>query len=331
MKLFHHLTLTLLTAVLLNGTALADEGRKAFVFYYDLSDQFISNMKKQIDEAAESAGLTLTEYNAGGDVMTQKSQLQAATSDKNAPLLVNLVDPRKAPEVIDIARKNNRRVIFFNRQPNQKVIEGYKYVWYVGADPVLAGDYQADLIVDYLREHKDVDQNLDGTINMILLKGENTHQETAYRTNAVLRILDRSHIKYSIEYESNTDWSFRQGYEQTNIALSQVDIDDIELIVANNDALALGAVSALKERGYNKGNEDRYIPVFGIDAIPQALKAISEGSLAGTVINDADAMAKTIVALAVSKEYQTKRLSKEIGYIVNRNHTINIPYAKVTK
>lgn len=332
MKPFRHLTLALLTTAFISNGAVADEGKKATVFYYDLSVSFISTLKEKIDAEAKEAGLTLTEYNAAGDAMTQRSQLQAAvTADENAPLIVNLVDPRKAAEVVKMAKKTNRRVIFFNRQPETKMFDNYKYAWYVGADPVLAGDYQADLIVDYIHAHRDVDRNHDGIISVVMLKGEKEHQETAYRSNAVLRVLDQNNISYEVSYETYSDWSFRQGYDYMNINLSQNGLDKTELVIANNDTLALGAVRALNEHGYNDGSNGKYIPVFGIDAIPQALKAISDGTLTGTVINDAESMAETIVKLAISDEYQSKRLSKEIGYFINQNHTINIPYAEITR
>ena len=245
MKPFRHLTLALLTTAFISNGAVADEGKKATVFYYDLSVSFISTLKEKIDAEAKEAGLTLTEYNAAGDAMTQRSQLQAAvTADENAPLIVNLVDPRKAAEVVKMAKKTNRRVIFFNRQPETKMFDNYKYAWYVGADPVLAGDYQADLIVDYIHAHRDVDRNHDGIISVVMLKGEKEHQETAYRSNAVLRVLDQNNISYEVSYETYTDWSFRQGYDYMNINLSQNGLDKTELVIANNDTLALGAVRA---------------------------------------------------------------------------------------
>ena len=42
--------------------------------------------------------------------------------------------------------------------------------------------------------------------------------------------------------------------------------DKIEVVFANNDAMALGAINALKAAGYFKG--EKYMPVVGVDAIP---------------------------------------------------------------
>ena len=51
-------------------------------------------------------------------------------------------------------------------------------------------------------------------------------------------------------------------------------------MIANNDAMAMGAVEALK--AHNK----TAIPVFGVDALPEALAMVKSGAMAGTVLND---------------------------------------------
>lgn len=64
------------------------------------------------------------------------------------------------------------------------------------------------------------------------------------------------------------------------------------MVIANNDAMAMGAVEALK--AHNKSS----IPVFGVDALPEALALVKSGALAGTVLNDANNRAKATFDLA---------------------------------
>jgi len=61
--------------------------------------------------------------------------------------------------------------------------------------------------------------------------------------------------------------------------------EGIEFVVANNDGMALGAIASLQGNGYFEG--DLFMPVVGVDAIPDALSKIEEGSMVGTVLNDA--------------------------------------------
>jgi inositol transport system substrate-binding protein len=52
-----------------------------------------------------------------------------------------------------------------------------------------------------------------------------------------------------------------------------------DVIVASNDDMAMGAVSALKQSGVAKGK----VAVIGYDALPEALREIHDGEMAGTV------------------------------------------------
>ena len=72
----------------------------------------------------------------------------------------------------------------------------------------------------------------------------------------------------------------------------------VELVIANNDDMALGAISSLQTAGYNLGDgSSKTIPVFGVDAIDSAKQAIDEGKMTGTIMQDAAGMAETITTL----------------------------------
>ena len=79
------------------------------------------------------------------------------------------------------------------------------------------------------------------------------------------------------------------------------------LILSNNDAMALGAISRMRQMGFFKDNnengkidrdDESWIPVLGIDGLDQAVEQIREGYLYGTVVNDSESMARAINALA---------------------------------
>ena len=73
----------------------------------------------------------------------------------------------------------------------------------------------------------------------------------------------------------------------------------IEAVIANNDAMAIGAVKALQKYGYNKGDNTKTIPVVGMDAIPESLDFIKNGYMLGTVLQDSDVMAETFYKIAI--------------------------------
>jgi len=76
--------------------------------------------------------------------------------------------------------------------------------------------------------------------------------------------------------------------------------DKIEAIIANNDAMAIGAIEALQKYGYNKGNKEKNILVVGLDAIPEARYLVNKGFMTGAVIQDARAEAETIYYIGMN-------------------------------
>ena len=72
----------------------------------------------------------------------------------------------------------------------------------------------------------------------------------------------------------------------------------IELVIANNDGMAEGAISALGAVGYNKGKGSPTVPVFGVDATEAAKSLIANGQMSGTVKQDESGMAKALCRLA---------------------------------
>lgn len=97
---------------------------------------------------------------------------------------------------------------------------------------------------------------------------------------------------------------------------------EVELIMANNDTMALGAVEALKENNLS-------IPVFGIDATSVGLKAWLDGDLAGTIFNDSVAQAEVSLKMAANLA-AGKAVMDGISYPI-LNRTVKIRYHDVNK
>ena len=97
----------------------------------------------------------------------------------------------------------------------------------------------------------------------------------------------------------------------------------IELVLANNDDMALGAIDALRQAGITEGSRPA---VFGIDGTKEGLQAIVDGTMAGTVYHDKEGQAMTMAKLAAAL-YDGEDLSsfhlKDWTYCY-------LPYQKVT-
>jgi len=127
------------------------------------------------------------------------------------------------------------------------------------------------------------------------------------------------------------NWDEKLAYE-TMQPMFPVLHDKLKLIIANNDAMALGAVKALNESGYNLEGDDpaMFIPLVGVDAVPRAIAAIQKGMMSGTVVQDGDAMGRTVAGM-VMNAVNGKDLLDGMSYAWDESGVaIRIPYAPYT-
>lgn len=339
-----------LTALCSCGGGMSDEN--VAVFYYSYSDTYISTVRSAMDKALRDAGISYQSYDSGGDQATQTNQIDTAISMGATMLVVNIVTTgsRDAAEtIVEKARRADIPLIFFNRAVDEDIIESYDKCVFVGTDYEMAGHMQGELIGKYLVENYDyIDLNGDGKISYILFKGENGNSEAEARTkysvldaNAILTEAGHSELVF---YDSkNTNgylvdqgglWSSEAATNYMNTALSaysEAGENMIELVIANNDEMALGAISALEAAGYNRG-DGKTIPVFGIDATSAAISAIESGKMAGTVKQDGAKMAQTIVKIVENMSGGGTDFFRGIDSdMLVGEARVNIPYALYTK
>ena len=129
--------------------------------YYDTQDPFIQIFDKALKQIAKNYDCKAESFDAGSSVLLQKDQLNKAFENESA-LIVNLIDPAMADEVVANAQATNSRLIFFNRKPSDSALEAYDNAWYVGTSSKLAGKYQAQIVFDFLSETKQFDKNQNG-------------------------------------------------------------------------------------------------------------------------------------------------------------------------
>ena len=249
--------------------------------------------------------------------------------------------------IIDQAKAKNIPVIFFNRSVEESVVKSYDKCVFVGTDYEMAGHMQGEMIGDYLvKNFRSLDLNGDGRISYVMFKGQEGNMEAIARTryavedcNAILKkaglpeleFYDASNAnRYLVD--QNGQWSSAAATDYMGTILAQyseANRNMVELVIANNDEMALGAVSGLQNAGYNNGT-GKVIPVFGVDATDAAREAIAGGRMTGTIKQDADGMAEAITRIA--QNYLDERdvfdgLDEEelVG-----DWRVNIPYAIYT-
>ena len=286
-------TLTALVASMMFGATAHASDTRIGVTIYKYDDNFMSVVRKDIEkEAKNSSGVQLLMNDSQNSQSTQNDQIDVLVAKGVKALAINLVDPAAAAVVISKAKSNDIPIVFFNKEPTAKALASYDKAYYVGTDSKESGVKQGELIEKHWKSTPGWDLNKDGVIQFVLLKGEPGHPDAEARTKYVIDTLNKDGVKTQQLHLDTAMWDTAQAKDKMDAWLSGPNGNKIEVVIANNDAMAMGAVEALK--AHNKSA----VPVFGVDALPEALAMVKSGAMAGTVLNDAENQAKATFDMA---------------------------------
>ena len=217
----------------------------------------------------------------------------------------------------------DKPVIFFNVQPadpktgnvDLNVMKWNDKTYFLGTDSLKIGFVQGKMITDYLAkaDPAKLDRNGDGIIGYVLCIGDSGHKDSRGRTEAVRKSLgtwdnsfDTKKVKEGkaivggkeykvVELDSKimigpdgTMWNADSATEAMSNWDTKLDTQ-IDMVISNNDQMAMGC---LQVSNYPAG-----VPIFGFDAVADALEAINAGKLTGTVSQNADAQMAAIMQI----------------------------------
>ncbi len=298
------------------------------VTLYQQEDTFISALAQSLQQKAleeeriRGIKMNLSMMDGWGSQAVQTEQIDRFLDKGCDVICVNLVDRTAASTIIDKAHAAQVPIIFFNREPIREDLDRWDRAYYVGSHAAQAGELQGELVARAWRESSErMDRNGDGVLQYVMLEGEPGHQDALLRTEYSIKTLTEAGI--TVEKLANDAGDWQRG--KASVLMTQwlqTYGDQIEVVFSNNDDMALGAIDACLEAGRSK--ED--LPfVVGVDATRPALEAVREGTLQGTVHNDADGQAESILslicALAEGREPE-KAVLLEGGTYVWLNHTV---------
>ena len=264
------------------------------VFIYKLSDTYMSLFKDELIKDLVNAGFkeeNITVVNSAFSHGYQMLQLKKVISSGVDILVVNPVNMSKTAEVTDLAMEAGVPLVYVNREPEASEEIRWESenlpVTYIGCDARQAGTFQGKMLIDLGFEN--IDKNGDGVLQYIMVKGEKNSADTYFRT------------RYSIEALKN----------------AVAENPSVEVIICNNDMMAVGALEAVNKAGLEAGKD---VYIIGADAFEVALEKILEGKIVGTVFNNYVEQARLTTGTILS--YMKKQ---------NVAHFYGSDYVKVTK
>ena len=309
-----------------SGSAGADAPTIGVTIYrYD--DNFMSFVRRNI-ESLISGKANLIMNDSQNNQAQQNDQVDVMLNREANALAINLVDPQAAQTIIDKAKAKDIPVIFFNKEASPQAMASYDKTWYVGTKSEESGDMQGQVVVNTWRANPSWDKNGDGVIQYVLIKGEPGHPDAEARTSHVTKYITENGIRVQRLEELNANWDTARAKDIVD-AWMQKHGDKIEFIFSNNDSMALGALQSIQALGYNQGDNNKFIPIVGVDAIPDMLNEIKKGTIVGSVLNDALNQAKAVVDLSLNVSSGKEPL-EGTEWTLDEVKAVRVPYVPIT-
>lgn len=271
------------------------------VSLYRGDDTFINNIRSELEKQAKSyeqqtgIRVTLDIQDAKGNQNTQNNQVERFISLGCDVVCINPVDRTNAAVVIDKAMAAEVPVVFFNRQPVEEDMDRWDQLYYIGIDAKESAVLQGTILVEqYKKNPRLLDRNGDGVVSYVLLEGESSHQDAVIRTEWAIRTLKDHGVPVEKLTGGIANWERSQASALMEQWLEAYP-DQIELVISNNDDMALGAIDAMERM------DARDIQVVGIDGTIPGIEAVESGKMLGTVSSDKEKFAWAIFSIAADK------------------------------
>jgi len=272
-------------------------------FFYDGSDTFIAEMIGNLT-ASIPYGVSYEVFDAMNSQSVQNRQIVEFINSGYDIFVINAVDRLAGTSIVERLSREEIPIIFFNREPLAEALIGRTNVFYVGAAADILGVKQAEIAADFF-----AGQN---TINVIVLKGEHGHQDAEKRTDNSLNHLRELGFNVNVLATRSANWRRQDAYDVMRSLYAQFGCS-IDLVFANNDDMALGAIDFLLNASiFVEGACEQPFVIISVDGTPVGLDAVYRGLIWGTVHNNIAVQSSAILTLA--------------DYIVNGRDMDNFPY-----
>ena len=268
------------------------------ITYQNLQNEFIINIQDAVRRRAEELGIELIELDAQGKAENQISQVENFIARGVDAIILNPYDKEGSSPAVTIAAREKVPIVVVNA-----IVSNLDQASaYVGSEDAEAGRIATNYIMDLLN----------GQGNIAVIHGANGHSAEVQRSIGIREVIDKfPSAQIVVEQSANWDRAQALALMENWLASGR----EIDAVIAQNDEMALGAHKAIEAAG-----KQHDILLIGIDAIKDALVAVSEGGLVGTVFQDAKGQGALAVELA-------KKLID--GEVIENNHYI--PFKLVTK
>ncbi|WP_205474024.1 sugar ABC transporter substrate-binding protein [Nocardioides sp. SYSU D00038] len=223
------------------------------------------------DEFAESVGLTQERLTYDGDSTRQQEQISQLLAGDTECLVMNILPngDSDTPPIVEGAEEAGAFLVTqWNKPADMNVTDYDQWLSHITYNGVESGKQIGDALAEAIGGSGGI-VALQGILDTGAAKDRFAGLEESLAANPDVKLLD----------DQTANFSRAEALDVTKTLLTKHG-DELKGIWAANDDMALGALEALQQAGRDD------VAVVGIDAVPDALTAIQDGTMTATVSSD---------------------------------------------
>ena len=249
-------------------------------------DASATEMEEGAIATAGDAGYKILSYDAQSDAAQQLQFIEEAVAQGAEAILIDPVDADAAQSAVDAA--GDIPLVFINHAPSDLHILDAEQVAFCGSNDDTAGYMQGEYLASFCHT-KGMSE-----IRYILLRGELGQVSQIKRCAGVLKALEDN----GITAISVADLAGK--YDRTEAKNEMAPVlaagTKFDCIIANDDAMALGAIDACEEAGIDPST----FPILGMDCTADGVQAVRDGKLTMTLFKNFQGIGKGAVQAAIN-------------------------------
>jgi ABC-type sugar transport system substrate-binding protein len=254
----------------------------------NMDEQFLKDYSDNIKKLAAAAGVELNVQDARSDGATQQTQLETLLNQGYKYFVIVPCVSELSETMNPLIEAKGGAAAYSNIQPTVASLKVGKNFFFASSPEFVGGRFQGQLIADYF--DKNPAKAPDKAVNMLLINGQMGHPAQVNRRAGLLAELETRGYKVNIIAEDTANWTPDQAQQKMDAWIAAFK-GKFNVVAAQNDGMAMGAVESLIQNGLTKADADDgtilQVPVLGIDATGDALRSMKEDKLYATVLQDA--------------------------------------------
>ncbi|MDR0387896.1 MAG: substrate-binding domain-containing protein [Treponema sp.] len=286
----------------------------------NMNEQFLKDYAENVRKLAVEKGVALNVQDANNDMQAQLTQLDTLLNQGYKYFVVIPIDGQMSEQMNRAIAERGGAAAYSNTPPTTEALKVGKTFFFASSPELIAGKFAGQIVADYF--DKNPDKAPGKVVNMIHIQGALGHPAQVNRQKGMedeLKARGYSVVKIA---EDTANWTPDQAQEKMSTWIG-AHRGRFNVVVAQNDGMALGAIEAMIQNGLTKDDAadgtSLAVPVIGYDATQEALNSMSQDRLYATVLQDSKAQSDVAFGIVYELASTGSVLGKTISGLAPAN------------